>query len=266
MPATVESNPTRATALTVCNVSKGFGTAAAPIQVLRDFNLQVGEGEFVSLFGPNGCGKTTLLHLIAGITEPDAGTIQPRLDGQPRRNAGMVFQNYEKSLMPWRTCLDNILLPLERARGKSLSQLRAIARDAVAALGIVLPFERYPYELSGGQKQLTCIARAMVTHPNLLLLDEPFASLDYQTRISTQNTLQEVWLRTQVSTIFISHEIDEAIFLADRVCVLTARPAKIAEIFEVHLPRPRDLSTFSSPEFIAMRRAILDRFTKEMSP
>jgi len=251
--------------LKVTGLSKRYGVAATPVPVLQDFNMNVGSGEFVSLFGPNGCGKSTLLHLIAGIIEPDAGKVEFNVEGRQNCSVGMVFQDYEKSLMPWRTCLDNIALPLERRQDLSRANIKLMAREVEEKLGLDLPFDRFPYELSGGQKQLTCVARAMATSPSLLLLDEPFASLDYQSRLNAQMKLQEVWQRTRVTTLLVSHEIDEAIFLADRVLLLSDRPAKVAGIFQVPFTRPRPLSTFSSAAFAALRGAVLDQFTKEMS-
>jgi NitT/TauT family transport system ATP-binding protein len=250
--------------LSLRGVGKSFGSASAPHIAIQRINLDVFDGEFLSIFGPNGCGKTTLLHLIAGIMQPDEGTIAFNSVAPSRHSVGMVFQNYEKSLMPWRTCLDNIALPLEAHHALSKRERKEKARALLTDLGLSLPVEHYPYQMSGGQKQLTCIARAMVQQPALLLLDEPFASLDYQTRIEMQIKLQEIWKKTHVTTIFISHEIDEAIYLADRLILLTARPAHIAASFDVALARPRGLEVFSSPSFVQLRAKVLDRFTHEV--
>lgn len=252
--------------LSVQRVSKAFVRPGESHTVIKSFNLDVFEGEFLSVFGPNGCGKSTLLHLIAGIIFPDAGSITLHHQEASPLSVGIVFQNYEKSLLPWRTCLDNIALPLETQGNMPKQARREKARAVLRDLGLNLPLNHYPYQMSGGQKQLTCISRAMVQQPSLLLLDEPFASLDYQTRMEMQSKLQEIWLKTNVTTIFISHEIDEAIFLADRLLLLTSRPARIAKCFDVQLPRPRDISTFSSPDFVFLKADILDSFTKEVMP
>jgi NitT/TauT family transport system ATP-binding protein len=226
--------------------------------------MELSQGEFVSVFGPNGCGKSTLLHLIAGIVEPDAGEIQFSPDGGSPRSVGIVFQNYENSLLPWRTCLGNVALPLEAEGQLSRRKRTERALSVIRDLELKLPLDHYPYQMSGGQKQLTCIARAMVRRPSLLLLDEPFASLDYQTRIGMQETIQDIWGRTRVTTIFISHEVDEAIYLADRFLLLTSRPARAAGWFKVPLPRPRQFEMLSSGAFVALRAQILDKFMSEL--
>lgn len=250
--------------LSLRGVSKAFGLHDKRVVVLQDFSMDVYNGEFISIFGPNGCGKSTLLHLIAGIIEPDNGQIDLFSDGNSGKYVGMVFQNYDKSLLPWRTCLGNVGLPLETDNTLTKKERRNRAIEVLDELGIKLPLDNYPYQMSGGQKQLTCIARAMVRRPSLLLLDEPFASLDYQTRISMQETIQDIWGKTKVTTIFISHEIDEAIYLADRVLLLTSRPAGVAGWFDVMIKRPRELGILSSSAFVRLRADILARFRIEV--
>jgi len=251
--------------LSLENISKSFGRGENPHVVLKSFSMDVLQGEFLSIFGPNGCGKSTLLHLIAGILDPEEGKITHHYGENPDRSCGIVFQNYEKSLMPWRTCLDNIIFPLESLNYMTKGARREKARSILEELDLDLPLDHYPYQMSGGQKQLTCIARAMVRRPSLLLLDEPFASLDYSTRMDMQETLQNIWQKTGVTTIFISHEIDEAIFLADRLLLLTPRPARAAEWFKINLPRPRDLASFSSGDFVELRSRIIARFHREVT-
>jgi NitT/TauT family transport system ATP-binding protein len=250
--------------LSVISVTKAYKQSGKPHVVLDKFSMEIYEGEFLSIFGPNGCGKSTLLHLIAGIIEPDDGRIEIDSVGL-KPNVGFVFQNYERSLMPWLTCLDNIAFPLEAETDLSKRDRHEIARAIVKELGLRLPVEHYPYQMSGGQKQLTCIARAMIRRPSILLLDEPFASLDYQTRLEMQMKLQDIWQKTQVTTVFISHEIDEAIYLADRVLLLSERPAHIAGCFNVPLERPRGLDSLVSSTFVNLRAEIIDKFTVEIA-
>lgn len=252
--------------LSVRGVSKNFGTAREPHLAVSKFDLDVFEGEFLSMFGPNGCGKTTLINMIAGITDPDEGAIEFISRRNLNSAVGIVFQNYEQSLMPWRTCLDNVALPLEAQSNMSRRERREKANSVLQELGLNLPLDHYPYQMSGGQKQLTCIGRAMVNQPSLLLLDEPFASLDYQTRMEMQIKLQDIWQKTQVTTIFVSHEVDEAIYLADRLLLLTSRPARIAAAFDVPLSRPRGLDVFSDPSFVNLKTEILKRFKNEVQP
>ncbi len=249
--------------LSLRGVSKTYTRYDGSHGVFNKFDMDVFDGEFLSVFGPNGCGKSTLLHLIAGIIEPDEGTLAVAF-GDFNTSAGIVFQNYEKSLMPWLTCLDNIALPLEARSKLSKQERREKARSITEELGLNLPFNHYPYEMSGGQKQLTCIARALIQQPSMLLLDEPFASLDYQTRLDMQSKLQNIWIKTKITTIFISHEIDEAIYLADRLLLLTARPARVAGWFDISLPRPRSLDSLSSQKFTELKSQILESFAKEV--
>lgn len=250
--------------LSLKSVSKAFANDEGRHAVLEDFSVEVLNQEFLSIFGPNGCGKSTLVHLIAGIIEPDAGSIE-FASGQAGRAVGIVFQNYENSLLPWRTCLDNISLPLEANGDLSKRQRREAALSLLEELGLRLPLTHYPYQMSGGQKQLTCIARAIIHRPSILLLDEPFASLDYQTRIDMQDKLQTIWAKARITTIFVSHEIDEAIFLADRLLLLTVRPARVAASFDIPLPRPRGFQSLASSPFVDLRAKILQLFRKEIS-
>lgn len=255
-----ENRTERTLALSLSGVEKAFG----PTQVLDAVSIDASEGEFLSLFGPNGCGKTTLVNIIAGITQPDEGSVQfLARENDSTRMVGIVFQDYDKSLLPWRTCLDNIALPLEVEEG-SRNDNRSNVRALLGELEIDLPLKRFPYQMSGGQKQLACIARALVTSPRLLLLDEPFASLDYQTRLLMHETIQRICQRTGVTTVFISHEVDEAILLADRLALLSSRPAHVASIFEVDLERPRTEEVFSDGEFVRIKTEVLKAFRSEV--
>lgn len=250
--------------LSLRGVSKSFRHSGKSHVVLNDFSMGVFDKEFISIFGPNGCGKSTLLHLIAGIIQPDSGAVEFAID-HTDGSVGLVFQNYEKTLLPWRTCLDNVALPLEAEKGLTKSRRREVAVSLIEELGLRLPLTHYPYQMSGGQKQLTCIARAIIRSPSLLLLDEPFASLDYQTRIDMQEKLQDIWSKTQITTILVSHEIDEAILLADRLFLLTARPAQVAHVFNVGFSRPRTLTALASSDFVDLRAEILRQFRSEIS-
>jgi NitT/TauT family transport system ATP-binding protein len=252
--------------LALRGVSKAFNHSGEAHVVLKDFSLEVLDKEFISIFGPNGCGKSTLLNLIAGIITPDAGTIEfAAKQADTPVGIGIAFQGYEKSLLPWRTCLDNVALPLEAEKGLSKRRRREMALALIEELGLRLPLNHYPYQMSGGQKQLTCIARAIIRRPSILLLDEPFGSLDYQTRIDMQERLQSIWGKTQITTILVSHEIDEAILLADRLFLLTSRPARVAHCFKIAFSRPRGLAALASSEFVDLRAQILRAFQGEIS-
>jgi len=220
---------------------------------LNNVNLEIRKGEFMALVGPSGCGKSTLIDIVGGITQPNGGKIY--IDGKPINgpalDRGIVFQGY--ALFPWRTALENVEFGLE-ANGIPKSERSAVAKKYLSLVGLSAFEGRYPYELSGGMKQRVAIARALAYDPDILLMDEPFGALDAQTREILQVELLKIWEETHKTILFVTHSIDEAVFLADRVAVMTARPGVIKSIVNVYLPRPRlDEETKSSPEFAKVR-------------
>ncbi len=231
-------------------VSKTFVKATGgEVEALRDISLQVEEGEFVSLVGASGCGKTTFLRILDGLIDRSAGDVV--LDGRevlrPGPDRGFVFQS--DSLFPWRTVIDNVLFGLE-VQGKSRKESVERAMEYIKLVGLS-GFERqFPHELSGGMRQRANLARALTVNPELLLMDEPFAALDAQTREIMQQELLRIWNADRKTVIFITHQIDEAIYLADRVIVLTVRPGRVKTIIPVPFPRPRALDFKRTPEFI----------------
>lgn len=246
--------------LTIRNLSKSFSSNNGNnISVVSNLSLDVSDGEFISFFGPNGCGKSTLLFLVAGVEKPDSGKIL--LKGAPSENAriGMVFQNYRDALLPWRNNLTNLCLPLELA-DLPVSEREEKGRVLAKDLGIEIDMAAYPYQLSGGQQQLLSIARAMMSDPDLLLLDEPLSSLDFQTGLRIADKIQEIWHHTKRTTLLVSHDIDDAIYLSDRICFLTERPARIHKELSIPLPRPRTLATRASNEFFGLRSRCLEIF------
>jgi NitT/TauT family transport system ATP-binding protein len=244
-------------AVRIDRVSKSFASDGVATPVLNNFSLEIPAGQHLSIFGPNGCGKSTLLAIVAGLLEPDSGSVMTSTSNGNSNGIGVVFQNYDRSLLPWRTCLENVALPLE-ANGSLSRQERLDRADAVLKeLDFHLPVKNYPYQMSGGQKQLACIARAMVSRPGLLLLDEPFSSLDYKIRIDLQTKVQQISARDQITTIFVSHELDEAIYVADRVLVFGGKPANILGDIPIVLPRPRTMEVMLSPAFSHFRSEIL---------
>jgi NitT/TauT family transport system ATP-binding protein len=221
------------------------------LMALRDISLTVNRGEFVVLVGPSGCGKTTFINAISGLIEPWEGTIE--VNGRPVAGPGpdraMVFQDY--ALMPWRTVESNVRMPFEFQKlGLSREEMDERVRRSLDLVDLT-GFERsYPYELSGGMKQRVGIARALVTSPDILLADEPFAAIDAMTRSAMQSELERIVANTRQTVVFITHSIDEAITLADRVVVISFRPGRIKEIVDVNLPRPRfDYDVKMLPEF-----------------
>jgi NitT/TauT family transport system ATP-binding protein len=239
------------------NIYKAFPSRQGEVKALRDVSITISDGEFVSLVGPSGCGKPTLLRILGGLLPADQGVV--RIDGQiltqPRLEIGFVFQ--DPTLMPWRTVIKNVTLPLEvQGRDGHGHQQRAMELlDLVGLLG----FERlYPHELSGGMQQRVAIARALIHEPSILLMDEPFGSLDAITRNQMNVELLRIWRATGKTILMVTHTIQEAIFLADRVLIMSPRPGRIRAAFEVDLRRPRDTDTYYNEEFASLYHEVRD--------
>jgi len=224
--------------LTVSNISRVFESETGEVEALRNINLDVRDKEFLCFIGPSGCGKTTLLRIIAGLDQPTSGEVL--LDSKritsPDSERGMVFQEY--SLFPWRRIIDNVAFGME-LKGMPKRERYETARKFLKMVGLDAFEHSYPYELSGGMRQRAAIARALANDPKVLLMDEPFGSVDAQTRNVLQGELLKIWNETRKTVLFITHSIDEAMYLADRVVVLSARPGRIREIIEIDLDRPR---------------------------
>lgn len=248
--------------LSLTDISKEFKEAKGNVAVLECINLELNRGEFVTVFGPNGSGKSTLLNILAGLDDPTKGNVL--IDHKHPKDArvGFVFQNYNESLFPWRTVFENIAFPLEVANVDSSTQ-QHIVDHLLNKVGLLHSKNKFVYELSGGQRQLVSICRAIAYNPDILIMDEPFSALDYSTTRKMELELLDIWQEKKITTLFVSHDIDEAIFLADKVVVLSPRPATIKKIFEVKLPRPRTLDMLSSLEFTDLRNAILNTFEYE---
>ncbi|CAG2130352.1 ABC transporter ATP-binding protein [Ralstonia mannitolilytica] len=233
------------------------------VAVLRDFDLDIRDGEFLSVLGPSGCGKSTFLSILAGLTDRTGGSI--RIDGQPltgiNPQQGVVFQGY--ALFPWRTVLENIEVGLE-IRGVPKAERRRIAQEHLELVGLTGAGARYPHEISGGMKQRVAIARSLAYKPDVLLMDEPFAALDAQTREILQGELLRIWEQYRKTIVFITHSLDEAIFLSDRIAVMTRRPGTVKQILEVPLPRPRLPELRNSEAFVALRQQAWDILKDEV--
>ncbi len=234
------------------NVSKNFKIQGKELEVIKDINLTINDGEFLTIVGPSGCGKTTVLRMIAGLDFPTNGEITD--DGAlivgPSPGRGFVFQQY--SLFPWRTVLDNIAFGPE-VRGVSEDERYINARNYIELVGLSGFEDSYPHELSGGMKQRVAIARALANDPQALLMDEPFAALDVQTRHKLQEELVKIWQEENKTIIFVTHNVDEAVFLADRVVVLSKSPGEIIKSYPIELRRTRDRT---SPEYLQIKREI----------
>ena len=246
--------------LTIHGVTKRFTVGDDEVEALAPVDLAIPKGEFVCMIGASGCGKSTLLRIIAGFEEPTTGEVA--IDGKPvtgpGSDRGMVFQDY--ALFPWMTVRQNISFG-PRQRHLAREEIDRTTDEFVRMVGLERFADRYPNQLSGGMKQRVAIARVLANNANILLMDEPFGALDALTREQLQNELLQIWKRTGVTTIFVTHSVEEAVLLADRVLVMSAGPGKIDSDFRIDLPRPRDVS---SPEFNALRRDVARRLTSHL--
>ena len=248
-----------AAAITVSGVSKTFRRKALTTRALEGVDLAVGKGEFLAIVGPSGCGKSTLLRIIAGLIGASEGRVDVngRAVDAPVTDLGVVFQS--PVLLDWRTVLDNVLVQLE-LRGLDTAKYRPRALELLERVGLAEFGDRYPRELSGGMRQRAAIVRALVHDPPLLLMDEPFGALDALTREQMRIDLEALWLETGKTVLFVTHSIDEAVLLADRVLVMTARPGKVDRIVPVNLPRPRGIDGRKLPGFAGPADAITALF------
>ena len=237
------------------NINKSFESRGKNLSVLEDINLNINDGELVCLLGPSGCGKTTLLRLIAGLDQPTSGEIiaNGEVVKKPSGDRAVIFQQY--SLFPWLTVLQNVTFGLELSGGSKEENIKAAERY-LTSVGLIDFKDSYPHELSGGMKQRVAIIRSLLNHSPILLMDEPFSALDMQNRHRLQEQLIGVWKRFENTIVFVTHDVDEAVFLADKIILLDKNPGKIAEIIEVDLKRPRKRD---SEEFLKIQESIVDK-------
>jgi NitT/TauT family transport system ATP-binding protein len=246
--------------LVVEDLAKTYTTTKSSTEAIHNLTFEAEEGEFLAIVGPSGCGKTTLLKCLSGLLAPTTGTA--KLDGElirePPDKLAMVFQEYNRSLMPWLTVKSNVILPLKSRRTPKAERER-IALEALRAVELEAFVDHHPWQLSGGMQQRVAIARAIAYQPRVLLMDEPFASVDAQTRIDLEDLVLSVQREFGITIVFVTHDIEEAIYLADRIAILSARPTHIREILEVDLPRPRDqIGTKSSQRYGELRTYVTE--------
>jgi NitT/TauT family transport system ATP-binding protein len=245
--------------LSVEGVSLVYPTSRGPLTALQQLSFGVAPGEFVSVLGPSGCGKSTLLKLVTGLLRPAEGRLAlagRTIDG-PRADVGIVFQ--QPTLLPWKRVIDNVLVPI-RARGGSVAEHHDKAMGLLELVGLAAFARHYPQELSGGMQQRVGIARALLAEPNLLLMDEPFAALDAMTRESMMDELLHIWQRSGKTVLFITHSIPEAVYLSDRVLVMSPRPGRIVDSVRIDLPRPRSVETMAAARFGELCNELRARF------
>ena len=241
--------------LQVNGLRKAFGTNGSTHVVFDDVSLNIHRREFICAVGPSGCGKSTLARIVAGLDEASGGEIL--LDGRPVNgpgpDRGMVFQGY--TLFPWLSVKRNVMFGLQQ-QGRDVNGAESEARQWLDMVGLAKCENSYPHELSGGMKQRVAIARALANNPRILIMDEPFAALDAQTRCQMQGYLMQIWKQVDITVLFITHDLDEAALLADRILVMGTNPGRIVEFIENPVPRPRHPAQFISPEFLALKRRL----------
>jgi NitT/TauT family transport system ATP-binding protein len=253
--------PVAGSRLLVDQIGKSFlGPDGGAISAIGSVSLDVAPGEFLAIVGPSGCGKSTLLQVIAGLMMPSAGKVrlgEQDVTGEPAHMV-YLFQQYSKSLLPWMTVANNVMFAFSHRIKLSSAAAQSRCRDYLAMVGLADFAHHYPWQLSGGMQQRVAIARALAAEPRVLLMDEPFSSVDALTRMDLHALILDLWSQKRFTAVLVTHDVDEAIFLADRVAVLTHRPATISEVIETKLPRPRHaIETRESPEFLALRHRLL---------
>jgi NitT/TauT family transport system ATP-binding protein len=245
--------------VTVRGLSKRFDTAV----IYDNFDLDIPRGELISVFGPNGCGKSTLINMIAGLTPVDKGQIL--FDGMllSEIKFGYVFQNYREALFPWMSAFDNIAYPLKMMKVPP-AERKARTEKLVEHLGVKIDLNLYPYKMSGGQQQLVSIMRALVIEPEILFLDEPFSALDYEMTLFMREQLQKLFMESRTTMVLVSHDLEEAVYMADRVLLLSRHPARVADFTKVPYARPRTETTLSDPDFVKTKAHCLEIFQREV--
>jgi NitT/TauT family transport system ATP-binding protein len=254
-----------ASLLQIRHLSKTYGSGERATHAVGDISFEIAPGEFACVVGPSGCGKTTLLKCIAGLLAPTSGEVL--LAGkrvlEPPEAMALVFQEYGRSLMPWTSVRNNVLLPLRHKKLPDAERARLV-EHAVGSVGLTRFLDHYPWQLSGGMQQRVAIARALAYQPSILLMDEPFASVDAQTRGDLEDLVLRVRHEYEVTILFVTHDIDESVYLADRVIVLTHSPTVVKEVVGVELPRPRDqIATKALPEFVDIRGHVHELIKRE---
>jgi len=242
-------------AISVQNLKKSYND----IEIFSDFNIDVKQGKITSIFGPNGSGKSTLLNVLSGITAKDGGTFN--IDNFNHFEFSYIFQNYRESLLPWRTNFENVALPLE-IQNKSRSEIKQAVEELQKLFDFKFNWKSYPYELSGGQQQILVFMRALVTKPKILFIDEPFSALDYENNLRLREHLQKYYLKYRPTILLITHNIEEAVHLSEKILVFSKKPTKVLEVIENPLPYPRTVQTLKTEQFHQLKDKVLSVFQK----
>ena len=255
--------PNAAPKISACDVTKVYETSGGRMTAVDRFTLDVAEGEFLAIVGPSGCGKSTFLRMLAGLEDVSSGrlTIRPGADPKTPLNS-VVFQEY--AIFPWKTVIQNVAFGLHM-RGVSEKERLQVARLWLDRVGLGKFANHYPHQISGGMKQRVSIVRALANDPEVLLMDEPLGALDAQTRVVLQEELLRIWEETRKTVVYITHSLEEAVLLGDRVVLMSAQPGRILDIYDIDIPRPRSIETMNLPAFAGYRAAIWDRLSAEVT-
>ncbi len=263
MNETMARAPASAPRIITRNVTKIYETVAGPTVAVDNFSLDVADGEFVCIVGPSGCGKSTYLRMLAGLDSHSSGTIHIRPGSEPKKPLNsVVFQEY--AVFPWKTVIENVAFGLQM-RGVGKAERLKVADYWLERVGLRKFAHYYPHQISGGMKQRVSIIRALANDPEVLLMDEPLGALDAQTRIVLQDELLRIWEETRKTVVYITHSLDEAILLGDRVILMTAHPGRLLTTFKIDIKRPRAVETMNTPEFGELRGAIWEQLGKEVT-
>lgn len=248
------------TLLSVRGIAKSYGSAHSKVPIIKSVSFEAQQGDFISIVGPSGCGKTTLLMCLTGLLNVDQGELQflGQKVTEPPPGVSVVFQDYSRSLLPWKSCFDNVLFGMRRINDMSTSEKQVWARELIKSVGLEGFEENYPWQMSGGMQQRVAIARGLAARSRLLLLDEPLAAVDAQTRAEMQDLLLELAQKYKQTCVLVTHDVDEAVYMATRIIVLSKRPTTVVEDFPVNLPPVRDqLETREHPDYLALRHKVI---------
>lgn len=249
------------------NVGKNFEGSQRQTPAIHEINLEVARGSFLSIVGPSGCGKSTLLQILAGLIPASSGEVRLKGDPvtHPPRDMIYIFQDYSKSIYPWKRVLENVAFGIRHREGRSLQDVRAECMRYIELMGLKGFEEHYPWQLSGGMQQRVAIARGLICRPDVLLMDEPFSSIDALTRADLQDLVLRLWQELGLTVVFVTHDIEEAIYMSTRLLVLSRSPARVMQDIAIDLPHPRkQLATRESPAYLAYRHEVLETISRNL--
>lgn len=246
-----------------CGIRKIFAAKSGEARGIKEINLEVKKGEFITIFGPNGCGKSTFINILAGLIPPDEGHLTSDYGDLKNIKKCYIWQNYRDSLLPWRNVIENISFPL-KLRGIRRKARERQAEEIMSRFGIRIDPRARVYALSGGEQQIVSILQGLIIEPEIMLFDEPFSALDYQMNLLMEEKIMKIWAETGITSVFVSHDLDQALLLADRLVLLSAGPGEVRRIFDIRLPRPRTFDMLGDPQHLVIKKEVLGLFEKNI--